>query len=267
MKVVNCTGHSVVKSERLRELEGLSRLMEVFDPTHHSWPIISALSGDCGFRALAYLAESKSQLHQDLFVLAQTALKRKGYFVEFGASDGVTLANTHLLEKAFGWTGILAEPARGWYPALSDNRSAAIEKLCVYSKTGETVTFNETSMKEYSTIDAYGQSDLHAESRKSGMRYEVKTISLADLLTKHKAPRYIDYLSIDTEGSELKILQDFDFNHWTFGIVTIEHNYTAQREAILLLLQGNGYRRWKPEVTEWDDWYVNEGAIRRNLLR
>ncbi|GIT91759.1 hypothetical protein JANAI62_22160 [Jannaschia pagri] len=40
----------------------------------------------------------------------QTGFKRGGYFVEFGATDGVTLSNTWLLEMSFGWSGILADP-------------------------------------------------------------------------------------------------------------------------------------------------------------
>ena len=53
----------------------------------------------------------KSQIGQDLFALYALDWKRSGYFVEFGATNGVDLSNTFLLEKDFAWTGILAEPA------------------------------------------------------------------------------------------------------------------------------------------------------------
>ena len=62
--------------------------------------------------------KSRAQLKQDIFVLLETGFKRDGYFVEFGATNGVDLSNSWLLEKAFGWTGILAEPARIWHDDL-----------------------------------------------------------------------------------------------------------------------------------------------------
>ncbi|MBK7635080.1 MAG: FkbM family methyltransferase [Saprospiraceae bacterium] len=54
---------------------------------------------------------------------------------------------------------------------------------------------------------------------------------------------HIDYLSIDTEGSEYDILSSFNFDRYTFGIITVEHNYTAYRDRIKDLLESKGYRR------------------------
>ena len=58
------------------------------------------------------ITESQSQLGQGLLVLSQLDFKKNGYFVEFGTTDGITLSNSYLLEKKFGWKGILSEPAK-----------------------------------------------------------------------------------------------------------------------------------------------------------
>ena len=77
-----------------------------------------------------------------------------------------------------------------------------------------------------------------------------------DLLEKYNAPKYIDYLSIDTEGSEYEILKNFDFEKYVFKIITIEHNYTSMRDKIFTLLTSKGYKRKYENLSQFDDWYV-----------
>ncbi len=202
------------------------------------------------------LAKSKSQLRQDIFVLYELKFKRNGFFIEFGAANGVDLSNTHLLEKEFDWSGILAEPAKLWQPSLSENRRAKIETKCVWKTTGETLLFNETNQPEYSTLHTFSSNDHLSTERENGNAYSVETISLMDLLQKHNAPQEIDYLSIDTEGSEFEILEHFDFNKYNIRVITCEHNFTPIREKLFSLLTEHGYIRKFEQISQWDDWYV-----------
>lgn len=211
--------------------------------------------------ALRLLDKSAAQLRQDLFVLSQLDYKRNGFFVEFGATDGRELSNSWLLEKQFGWTGILAEPARIWHAKLAENRSCRIDHRCVWSRTGETLRFEETDMPELSSLAGFGANDQHRDLRRTEAAYMVETISLLDLLAAHGAPRDIDYLSIDTEGSELHILENFDFSKHRFWIVTCEHNYGGNRAKISDLLGRNGYRQVFEKTSRFDDWYVHEGLL------
>jgi FkbM family methyltransferase len=205
---------------------------------------------------LTALRRSKSQLGQDLFVLCELSFKAGGYFVEFGAANGVDLSNTYLLEKEFGWSGIVAEPAKRWHRDLMNSRECHIETDCVWRESNAVVDFNEAGAAEYSTIDSYSSSDHHSLRRKNGTTYSVKTISLKDLLDKYEAPRKIDYLSIDTEGSEYEILSGFDFSKYQFSVITCEHNYTQERAKIFSLLSKNGYLRKLEAGSGFDDWYV-----------
>jgi FkbM family methyltransferase len=207
------------------------------------------------------LKRSKSQYRQDLFVLQQLNLKKNGYFVEFGATNGVDISNTYLLETEFGWNGILAEPARCWHADLLKNRKASIELDCVWKETSSILTFNEVGNPDLSTISAYNSSDFWREDRQTGKTYDVKTISLNDLLRKHKAPRHIDYLSIDTEGSEFEILNSFDFEEYSFSVITCEHNFSPMREKIHALLSKHGYSRKFESVSKYDDWYVKDTPV------
>jgi FkbM family methyltransferase len=207
--------------------------------------------------SVRHASESSAQLLQDLFVRWKLGDRRDGFFVEFGATDGVELSNTLYLEKHRSWSGILAEPGRCWHPALMANRTCAIETRCVWKRTGETLLFNEVAWAELSTLQSFSQRDAHSLSRQNGTLYEVETVSLNDLLAERGAPNVIDYLSIDTEGSEFEILESLDFDRYTFRIITVEHNHTADRSRVFELLSAHGYGRVFPQLSRWDDWYVH----------
>lgn len=49
---------------------------------------------------------SFSQAGQDHFVSLALGGKRNGSFLEIGASDAISLSNTYLLEREFGWVGL-----------------------------------------------------------------------------------------------------------------------------------------------------------------
>ena len=218
--------------------------------------LLLTLPNNQAAQLLPLLRKSKSQLRQDLFVLSELDFKKNGYFIEFGATNGIDLSNTFLLENEFGWQGILAEPAKCWHQQLKKNRSAIIETNCVWSESNATLTFNEVKNAELSTVNNYSTSDFHKGKRNSGNKYEVKTISLLDLLDKYNAPKKIDFLSIDTEGSEYEILKNFDFNKYEIKIITCEHNFTPMREKVFALLSQNGYVRKYEKISRVDDWYV-----------
>ena len=194
---------------------------------------------------------SKSQYMQDYFSLVFNNGKKDGYFVEFGACDGKHLNNTYLLEKEFGWRGILSEPARVWHGDLKKNRSAIIDTRCVWRGTGDILEFNESSLGGQSSIEGYG-----AAEKNLSQKYDVETVSLVDLLIEHKAPKFIDYLSMDTEGSEYEILKSFPFDTFRFGFITVEHHAIAQEEKIKDILNQAGYKQILRNISGWDGFYV-----------
>jgi FkbM family methyltransferase len=117
--------------------------------------------------------------------------------------------------------------------------------------------FNESNNPDMSTIHQFSAQDHHASARKDGKTYTVQTISLNDLLKKYSAPSCIDYLSIDTEGSEYDILSNLDFDRYNFRVITCEHNHSPNRELIHELLTSKGYKRKFENISLFDDWYVN----------
>lgn len=205
----------------------------------------------------ALIAQSPSQLGQDIWALGQHNFKRDGFFVEFGATDGVLLSNTYMLEKLFGWKGLCAEPNPKYFEKLQKNRQCVVANSCISATTGEEVEF--IFADEYGGIASYAAADSHANKRSAYAnefgKAVLQTISLHDFLVKHNAPRKVDFLSIDTEGSEFDILNTFPFDQWDIKCITVEHNYSEAREKIYKLLTNNGYER---KTVQFDDWYYRD---------
>lgn len=207
--------------------------------------------------------QSKAQLFQDLYVTHKLPGRRGGFFVEFGAMDGVLLSNTCHLEQALGWNGILAEPLARWHPHLHANRKAAIDHRCVWWESGKTLEFlAPRDAPELSTLAEFVDGDYNAARRVNNEKTTVQTVSLDDLLTEHGAPADIDYLSVDTEGSELDILSAFDFDRHKVRIITVEHNFRPDiRGSIHQLLTAHGFVRELEVFSNFDDWYYHPARV------
>lgn len=199
---------------------------------------------------------SNSQIQQDLIALMITNQISNGYFVEFGAASGIAGSNTYLLEKFYGWNGIVAEPARVYRSDLHKSRSCHIDYRCVYSSSDTEVDFLESKTSMLSTILGYEDQDSLSKDRKIRRLYKVQTVSLNDLLDEYNAPKHINYMSVDTEGTELEILSKLDFQKYTFDFLSIEHNSAVQEKTIEELMNENGYVRILSSFSRFDSWFV-----------
>ena len=264
-KIINLFGLEIIKlidyKNMLERDKNYAESLSLQNRLDHDQLFIKTLSDEGPLQnkiAELILSSKSSELHQDVMVLLLTNFQHGLYFVEFGAADGFNLSNTFLLEEKFNWQGILAEPAKIWGEDLKRNRpNSNISLDCVWSDSNSELIFNETpDAPFFSTLFEYRNSDLHHNLRKQSKRYKVKTISINDLLTRFDAPNHINYLSIDTEGSEYKILSSLDWNKYSFDIITCEHNYSSQREDILKLLTNKGYKRIFEFLSLYEDWYI-----------
>lgn len=236
---------TLIRRSRLRELK--EREIAWFDLA-----FLKAVPPEKRSDCLDLLDRSSSQIRQDVFALQALDFKQGGFFVEFGATDGNELSNTLLMERDFGWKGILAEPAAVWHADLRANRQAIIDTRCVWKTSGATVEFSHTPRAVNSSISEF----VKTKRKLRSTSVSVETVSLNDLLTQHDAPEVIDFISIDTEGSEFDILNAVDYDRWKFRVMTVEHNYEPQREKVQALLTSKGYRRVFEDVSRFDDWYL-----------
>lgn len=186
-----------------------------------------------------------SQSGQDAFVLNYFDNKRNGIFVDIGANDGVSLSNTYYLEKELGWTGICFEPIPALFEQLNKNRSC-INIMAGVSDSESTEKFTYVDgpshmlsgmSKEY---DPRHKQRIEFEVQKYGgkiVELELKCVVLNDVLQEHNM-FYIDYLSLDTEGNEFKILKTIDFDKFHIQVMSIENNYNDAFQTEFIISKG-----------------------------
>ncbi len=184
-----------------------------------------------------------SEYGQDEFV-AQLCPKLNGTFVEFGALDGILHSNSLYLERTRGWNGLLIEANPEAFQSLIANRPKPfLLNTAIYDKAGTV---------EFEKIDGsyFGWSGIteaiEPEHRNRMVAQEIRTstmsipaITLDDALS-YFGITHIDYLSIDTEGSELAILKVFPFSKFSIDILGVEDNFG--NAALDDLIQRNGFR-------------------------
>ncbi len=165
----------------------------------------------------------KGQLGQDKWVIQMFGKRKRGYFLDIGASDGININNTYVLEHRFGWSGICFEPGLQ-FDNLQRNRAAIVSDHCLYNRSGDHVQFQVAiENNDYSGITRHIRDhDLHRQEYDSIIK---QTKTLTECLQKFDSPKHIDYMSLDTEGSEYEILQGLDFDQYSIAAITVEHNF------------------------------------------
>lgn len=181
-----------------------------------------------------------SQKGQDRWVIERAAAGlRNGYFVEIGAGDGRTHSNTFVLERDHGWTGLLIEPNPDYADAIRRFRTSKHVTFCVDAEPGQHAFMALGYMGGLIGDDT----DYSPARRPSVVRrhsdkiLQVPCRSLAEILADDDAPAVIDFLSVDVEGAEYRILKDFPFDRYTFNALVIERPTREVHE----LLTAAGY--------------------------
>jgi FkbM family methyltransferase len=207
------------------------------------------------------MLKSFSQLEQDFEIVKFYKGKANGYFVDVGANDGLTFSNSFLLERFLNWKGICVEPLPSMIEILNENRKCIVSPYAAYSESGKTLEFsihNGDSMFSGITSKLSGHNENMVKSNSTTITVQTKT--LTDILKDANAPKFIEYLSLDTEGSEYDILKVFDWDTYTFGCIDVEHNYQEPaRSNIRTLLESKGYKHMR-EV-QWDDAYIHTSLL------
>lgn len=199
---------------------------------------------------------AKSQLEQDIHVLHEIYKgKRNGYFVEIGAYDGIEYSNTYLMEKDYEWKGLLIECNPRWIPSIYQHRDAVFMPYAAYKEDNQILQFYDTGHG----LSGLVETNSHLSATTAPI-IPVLTKKLTTMLDNAHAPNFIEFLSIDTEGSEHEILLHHYFDKYLFGYICVEHNHIFEnRLKIRLLLESKGYKFFRENHV--DDDYIHSSLL------
>lgn len=170
--------------------------------------------------------------------------KKEGTFVDIGANDGITFSNTYLLEKK-GWKGIAVEPIPSVYDELVTHRKCITVHGGVAPKTGKEYFRIITGYPQMlsglvNEYDPRHKKRIESELTSYGGEYkeiEIMCYNFNELLESNGISQ-VDFLSIDVEGVEYKILESIDFDRVHISVIAVENNYFDFRIPQLLIRKG-----------------------------
>jgi FkbM family methyltransferase len=147
-----------------------------------------------------------------------------GFFVEAGASDGLSFSNTYYLERWRGWRGVLVEPVPDSYRVCVRNRPRSLVVNCALVASGR----DDSTIRMRQDVRVPGHSNVEgifaemgSPEPNEGRVLSVSARTLTQVLDEAQAPQ-LDFLSLDVEGYELCALRGLDLERYPPGRLLVE---------------------------------------------
>ena len=187
---------------------------------------------------------SHSQYQEDLLLvplLHRMGARRAGVFVELGALDGIKYSNTWLLEKCFGWTGLLIEGNPSNAQALQRSGRRALMRHSAVCRRAGTVRMTVAGAEVSGQIDAMADKfvrNWHHRNLPSAT-VAVPCAPLSSLMDDADLPT-ADLLSLDVEGAEAIVLRTVDPARFWVVLVEMDGLSASKDEEVHQLLTASG---------------------------
>ena len=186
-----------------------------------------------------------------------------GIYVEIGAGNGIEFSNTLFFHQTLGFRGLLVEANPHHRESLRMVRPGDVVAMFAAGESEGTAPFlfNGEKWAQSHRLDTVTQEvseTLQGKNFEKNEVFEVPVKTLANMLDKAEI-EYIDFMSIDVEGSELEVLKGMN---WDIPVRIIllecfdaECSVTQDRnEEVRQILRDNGFVFHK-KVASNDIWY------------
>jgi len=192
-----------------------------------------------------FLNESYSQEGEDSILSRFFDGQKRGYYVDVGALHPQRFSNTYKFYK-MGWTGINIDAMPGRMDIFKKLRPLDINLEIPVSDTNEKIPFyifNEPALNTFSKA--------HAEEREQKDEYKIEktviieTKKLADILDEYLPQgQVIDFMTIDAEGFDYRILTSNNWEKYRPKVVLVENElplFEFMEADIYKLMVANKY--------------------------
>jgi len=151
--------------------------------------------------------------------------KKKGFFVEIGAFDGITGSNCFYFENVQAWDGIAIEASKIQFNKLKKNRKCKLINKAISSKEKE-VEFIEvqeglTQMSGIDDENYTAKEIINKDTNSKVDKFKTKTVTFDEIVPNNTI---IDYLSLDIEGGEMDVLKSINFSKYKIKVISVENN-------------------------------------------
>jgi FkbM family methyltransferase len=194
---------------------------------------------------------SKSENGQDIFALLSNNFLRDKIFVEIGAYDGVKFSNSYLLEKKFGWTGVLVECIPRNFNEIKLSRDCKSILAAATNKNVERIKVVEQPAPNLS-----GLMNKIQKNSWNSLMHQVPGYSLDSILKMACPMGEIGFLSVDIEGAEYALFENAVLSEYNITAICVEHNFRPDAEKLRNLITAQGYRVIFGESSGNDYWFL-----------
>jgi FkbM family methyltransferase len=194
-----------------------------------------------------YLKKTYSQFNEDIFLKEYFKNKKKGFFIDIGCHHPFKANNTFLLYKS-GWSGINIDLNKISIDLFNIARPRDINICTAISNKKEIIEYylpNNNPLSSEITIDKNFSKILQDHHGNEYQTFKTKSITWQTIADQYGSLlKSVDFLKIDIEGSDLKVLKTIDLNKLDPKLLMVEASNldVSERDKIISYLKLNNYK-------------------------
>eukprot|EP01091_Cochliopodium_minus_P018853 TRINITY_DN7746_c0_g1_i1.p1 TRINITY_DN7746_c0_g1~~TRINITY_DN7746_c0_g1_i1.p1 ORF type:complete len:330 (+),score=84.10 TRINITY_DN7746_c0_g1_i1:1-990(+) len=163
-----------------------------------------------------------SQFYQDKFlfhnIFKYWPMKgKKGFYVDGGSQDWKHISNGYIFDRCLGWQGICIEAMSRYREGFEKGRTCKFVQKCLNDKR-------------------------EIQTHRHGADVEqVECLTFNEIVGNQTE---IDFLSLDIEGAEFRVLKEIDVSKYKINVILVEDVYSSSRK-LDFLLTSKGFNKYQ----------------------